>query len=255
LLRPLLANLDPVLRQARAARGVLLALDFDGTLAPIVSSPEDAGLPPATAQRLSALSSREGFDLAVLSGRALSDLRLRVGLPCTLAGNHGLEIEGPDVSFVHPEAVARRALLDRACAELDAALARIEGAWVERKGLSATVHYRNVVPERHACVRVAVKDVMSRHDGSLVVLPARRAWEIRPSIEWDKGDALQFLLSHRGGESPLVICAGDDQGDEPLFEAVPDAVSIRVGDGAVTSARYSVATPAELAVFFGALAR
>jgi trehalose-6-phosphatase len=52
-----------------------------------------------------------------------------------------------------------------------------------------------------------------------------------------------------------VICAGDDDGDEPMFDAVPDAVSIRVGADAGTSSRYSVSSPAELAVFLGVLAR
>jgi trehalose 6-phosphate phosphatase len=143
--------------------------------------------------------------------------------------------------------------LDRACSDLDAALARIPGAFVERKGLSATVHYREVDPERHACVRVAVANTIRPYSDSLDVLPARRAWEVRPRLKWDKGDALRFLLSHAGVPPPLVICAGDDDGDEPMFEAVPDAVSIRVGDGAGTAARYSVSGPAELAVFLGSL--
>jgi trehalose-phosphatase len=94
---------------------------------------------------------------------------------------------------------------------------------------------------------------MRPYAGIFDILPALKAWELRPRIDWDKGSALRFILDHRGEPPPLVICAGDDDGDEPMFQAVPDAVSIRVGEDAASSARYSVSTPAELAVFLGLL--
>jgi trehalose 6-phosphate phosphatase len=254
LSRPLLSNLDSILPRVREAERVLLALDFDGTLSPIADRPEDAVVPHATAHRLAVLSQREDFSLVVLSGRSLPDLRIRLPVDCTFAGNHGLEIEGPGVSFVHPDAASLRPLLQEACARIQDVVARIEGAWVENKGLSATVHYRQVAPDRRSCVRVALENAMPPFAGSFDVLPARKAWEIRPRVEWDKGAALRFLLSHGEGPAPLVVCAGDDSGDEPMFDAVAGCISIRVGGEAATSARFFAASPAELTVFLGLLA-
>ena len=253
--QPLLADLDPVLRRVRAAERLLLALDFDGTLSPIAARPEDAVLPEAIAGRLAAAAGREDIFIAVLSGRAVADLRRRIGISCILAGNHGLEIEGPGFSYVHPGAASRVPELLRACADLEAALAGVAGVLVECKGLSATVHFRNVESCLHGRVRASVEQVIRQYAGSFDVAAARKAWEIRPRVEWHKGDALRHIVAHAGPGAPLVICAGDDAGDEPMFEAVPDAISIHVGSGAGTSARYSVASPAELAVFLGQLTR
>ena len=218
-----------MLPRIRAAERVLLALDFDGTLSPIADRPEDAVVPHATAHRLAVLGQRKGFSLLVVSGRSLSDLRSRLPMACPCAGNHGLEIEGFGLSFLHPEAERRRPELERAATAVEAALDGIDGALVERKGLSATVHYRRVAPCLHQSVRNAIAGAMRPYSDSFDVLPALKAWEVRPRVDWHKGTALRFILDHLGEPAPLVICAGDDDGDEPMFEAVPDAASIRVG--------------------------
>jgi len=231
---------------------VFLALDFDGTLAPICPRPDDAAIPKATVARLQKLAAAENT-VALLSGRSIADLKRRAGLDCIFAGNHGLEIQGPGISFVHPDAVARRPVLHCACADLDTAVSAIEGAFVERKGLSATVHFRGVAPASRQRLRAAVDRSMRPYAGSLDVLPARMAWEIRPRVDWNKGTALQFLLGHTSAPRPLVICAGDDVGDEPMFEALPDAISIRVGNASGTAAQYAADGPPELAEFLARL--
>lgn len=256
--RPLLRSLDAILSRVHEAPRVFLALDFDGTLAPICLRPEDAVLPNSTALLLRRLVGRPILapfttTLALLSGRSIADLKQRCGVDCIYGGNHGLEIEGPGISFVHPEAVVRRPVLHAACAEVDAAIGGIEGAFVERKGLSATVHYRRVAAASRPRVRLAVERAMRPYAGCLDVLPARMAWEIRPHVPWCKGAALQFLLGHTTGVPPLVICAGDDFADETMFDAIPGTISIRVGNASGTAAQYLADDPATLAEFLARL--
>src|SRR5450432_2088117 len=106
-----------------------LFLDFDGTLAPIVNDPGDACLGPDVRRILEALAARDDTLVAVISGRALADLRPRVGIANAIyAGNHGLEISGPEIGgkpvcFVEPCALARREPLRQICDNLTAALA------------------------------------------------------------------------------------------------------------------------------------
>jgi trehalose 6-phosphate phosphatase len=251
--RAILDNLDPVLDRVRTAPRLLLALDFDGTLAPIAANPEAAALPGATAVLLERIAACKNITLAIVSGRSIADLKRRVRLDCIYVGNHGLEIEGRGLSFLHTGAVARRPVLDSACVDLDAAVAEAAGAFVERKELSATVHFRQVAEHLHERVRNAVFDAMRPYADCLDVSPARKAWEVRPRVAWHKGTALEFLLKRCGADPPLVISAGDDVTDEHMFRADADGVSIQVGSGIETAARYGAAGPAKLAAFLAHL--
>ena len=87
-------------------------LDFDGTLTPIVDFPNQAVMLPETRVTLKRLSEISTFSVTIVSGRALNDIRERVGMAnLTYAGNHGLEIWGEDLHFVQPEAVQRIKIL------------------------------------------------------------------------------------------------------------------------------------------------
>ena len=125
-----------------------LFLDFDGTLAPIVDDPAVAAMPDATRDALRRCAARGDTDVAIVSGRALEDVRARVDLETVAyAGNHGLEIRGPEFDdFLHADV---RHFEDRV-RELGATLERIRapGASVEVKGASLTYHYRGVPGER-----------------------------------------------------------------------------------------------------------
>src|SRR5471030_1282040 len=145
--------LAEIRERMREAVALSLFLDFDGTLAPIVNDPGDARLAPGVRKRLEALAARNDTLVAIVSGRALADLRPRVGIASAIyAGNHGLEISGPEisgpelgkpVSFVEPYALARLETLRRICDNLTAALAHIPRARVEHKLLTTRVHNRH----------------------------------------------------------------------------------------------------------------
>ena len=113
--------------QIRDARHILLLTDFDGTLTPIVERPELANLTENTRLVLEALARRYEFRVGVISGRALADLKDKVGIPGIIyAGNHGLEIEGPEITFVNPVAEEIKPINDvRSSAEYRRSLSSI----------------------------------------------------------------------------------------------------------------------------------
>lgn len=202
---------------------MLVALDFDGTLSPIVPRPGDAALLAGVEGPLRRLAEREDTVVAVVSGRGLGDVRARVRLDGVYyAGNHGFEIEGPGLDRVHEAARAARPALEAAARALAGALAEEEGAEVEDKTWTLTIHYRRAEREgAEARVRSAV-DRHGRRDG-LRVTEGKKVFEIRPDVEWDKGAATRFLLDvlAGGGELPAIFI-GDDRTDEDAFAVVRD---------------------------------
>ena len=106
---PLFDNLAEVGRRVDAAPSVDLFLDFDGTLAPLMDRPEHVQLAPEVRQALLRLQALPDVVVAVVSGRALADVQERVGIPgIYCAGNHGLEIHGPDCAFLETSAIEQR---------------------------------------------------------------------------------------------------------------------------------------------------
>ena len=163
----LLNTWPAVARRLRNAGRALLLFDYDGTLTPIAARPELARLAPAVRHSLARLASggvSGKFIVGLVSGRSLADLRELLAAPdqpelpgLLLAGNHGFEISGPGMEFVHPEAAALRPALDDAFGRLQAATAATPGAMVEHKGLSLTAHYRGVAPELAGALEQAVE--------------------------------------------------------------------------------------------------
>lgn len=214
-------------------RRLVILLDYDGTLSPIAPRPEEALLPPATREVLRALGKR--WRTAIISGRSLADVRDLVGLEdLVYAGNHGLEIDGPAGSGIRrnlaedfvPEVAA-------AAAELQSALADIEGTLVEDKRYSLSVHYRLVAPAQVAAVESAVDDAISRHP-RLCKRLGKKVFELRPDLDWDKGRAVRWLLEvvdHQGA-GVLPVYVGDDVTDEDAFVALAG-----LGEGVLVSER------------------
>lgn len=250
-----------VLHAARAEAGsLLLGLDFDGTLAPIVPRPEDAALLPATRAALDMLAARGDTHIALVSGRSLEDLRRRVVLERVYyAGNHGLEIEGPDVHRVHDEADAARGALSRLARELERALAPVSGAIVEDKGLTLSVHFR-LVDDPAEMQRVAdiVRECAHGHSG-IRLTEGKKVVEIRPDVDWNKGRAFRFLrgtLEDRFGRGPAIFI-GDDRTDEDAFRELGETdCSIVVGDPPQheSVAQASLHSPEQVAEFLRLLA-
>jgi trehalose 6-phosphate phosphatase len=220
---------------ARQRAGLmLLGLDFDGTLAPIVPRPDDAALPPNIRPVLERLARRVDTRVALVSGRSLTDLRRRVDLPeLFYAGNHGLEIDGPGVQRVHPEAQAAIGRLAEVAALLQRLVGGTPGVIVEDKSLTLSVHYRMVDDEAAGRRIAAAVEKACAPVGGLRLTHGKKVVEIRPDVDWDKGRALEFLrftITRDVPNAPTVFI-GDDRTDEDAFRVVgDDGFAIYVGN-------------------------
>ena len=226
-MRHILSVWEDVAGKLKAADHILFLSDFDGTLAPLAERPEDVRFPQRIRHHLAALVKAPCYTVGVISGRALAEVQPIVNLAgIYYAGNHGLEIEGPGLSFVHPEAQKLVPALGETNRKLHDALKNIEGVFIENKSLSLSVHYRRVGEEEVERVKELVHRVLEvPHFGSIVKLTeGKKIYEVRPAVEWNKGNAVEVVLDYciisKGSKRILPIFLGDDTTDEDGFRAV-----------------------------------
>lgn len=235
-------------------RRILFLLDFDGTLCELKSRPNLARLTPERRRVLARL--RDGsWRVAVLSGRALPDLRRRVAVRGFFyGGNFGIEMRGEGWRFLHPRVSAFRGALAVVHRRLLACFRDIPGVIVERKGWGAALHYRNVPADRLPEFRSRLARFRRSGGGAgLEWLRTERAWEIVPDIAWGKGPA-GLLLWRRLGR-PYLIAIGDNSSDEQMFRAVRGrGLSVRVGRSRRSRAAYWLEDVAEVYRFLEHLA-
>ena len=244
--------------QSLDGRKLMVLLDYDGTLSPIAPRPEDALLPEETRQVLQELGER--WLTAVISGRSLEDVRQLVGLDkLVYAGNHGLEIEGPEGSNIDRslgESFAGD--VEEASAELEDALDGVDGSLVENKRYSLSVHYRLVEPRLVPKVESAVNKAITRHP-RLRKRHGKKVFELRPDLDWDKGKAVSWLLEvvQGRGTGALPVYVGDDVTDEDAFRALQGVgIGVLVSDEIrETSASHRLQDTDEACRFLAQLAR
>ncbi len=250
-------------RAGRARTGhMLLALDYDGTLAPIVPVPAEAQLLPAARAALSQLLQRADTTVAVVSGRGLDDVRARVAFDqIHYAGNHGLEIDGPGVHRMHAEAEAASDTI-RACVDLlRDEFEYDDGVLVEDKRVTLSVHFRQVTdPALEHAIRARVEKRCSRLPG-LRLTEGKKVVEVRPDVDWHKGRATRFLmdtlLTGSMSQAPVVYI-GDDRTDEDAFRALDgqgEGVLVTDDSGASSHASAWVRSPEEVAILIAHLAQ
>ena len=226
----------PVLAQF-AASNVLVAFDFDGTLAPIVPTPAAAGMRPETRRLLAAVARR--YPCVVLSGRPLDDLtpRLRRIPVWQMVGDHGFEFPG-DLRGLSPH-------VREWAAHLRERLPATRGLVIEEKRHSLTIHYRRV--RNKPGVLAAVADAIRGLRNARVVGGAQ-AINVIPSGGPDKGTALQQARRVFACDSAIYV--GDDETDEDAFRSAEPAhlLSIRVGTTGPSAAQYRLRSQAEVDV-------
>lgn len=224
-----------------------LFFDFDGTLAPIAPRPEQVWLPQFTRGWLEELAARPSLRVAIISGRELEDLRSRVAVRgAVYAGNHGLEIEADAWRWVHPGAASKRQALRHLCEQIAAQLRGLDGAQVEYKGLTATVHYRRVRAVDQPTVCRRVRSAVAAAGQEFVLRPGRCSLEIRPDVAWNKGHAVRLLAARLGIPEQLVFYFGDDDTDEDAFAALPQGITVLVGERSASCARYGLRDPCDV---------
>ena len=243
---------NPIPAARLAGRPLLLMLDVDGTLAPIAQRPSLARVPDGTRRVIASLATQPGVSVALVSGRAARDAQDVVGVANVWTiGNHGAEVMDPSGHTTVDPAVARYAdSMKRVVGALEPALASLDGAVLENKQWTVTVHYRLVDEAIVPRLRAIVGDVAVRND--LLVREGKKTLEIRPPVDVDKGTAIRQLAEQLGGfnADASLLFAGDDATDEDAFRLLraelPHAVTIHVGDHANTAAEFSLPTAEQL---------
>ncbi|HLR56862.1 MAG TPA: trehalose-phosphatase [Beutenbergiaceae bacterium] len=252
-------RLDPyvvvALEKLAARESALIALDFDGCLAPLVDDPAEARPLPEAAAALEELSTAPDLDLALISGRPAADLIHLATPPANtwIIGSHGAEIGRVDgEGEFHQEDFA----LDPAEVELleavTAQLTEIAGAhadvWVEHKPAAAVLHTRQAQPEVGAAARAAALTGPGALDG-VHPIEGNEVVEIAV-VAATKGKALTKLradVEGRRGAPVTVLYAGDDVTDETALATLKFSdVGIKVGH-ATTVARFWVTDPPAMA--------
>ena len=247
-------HLDEIIDQLTRGTPVVL-LDFDGTLAPIVDRPGEAAIPDATRRVVERLAAR--LPVAVISGRDLEDVRGRVALEeIAYSGSHGFEIQLPeDTAASVDKGTAHLELLDEAERQLRDRLGDLEGVEIERKRYGIAVHYRRASRQDADRTERLVDAILDRV-GGLAKTHGKKVFDLRPDLDWDKGDAVEWLLDRLPVDDPTAVYLGDDVTDEDAFEVLRDrGVGIVVGERAGESAaRYRLEDAHEVRAFLAGLA-
>jgi trehalose-phosphatase len=249
-----------ILEQIQKASHVLFLADFDGTLTPIAERPELADLSEGMRNLLRALTRQGHLTVGIISGRALTDLKEKVEVEGIIyAGNHGFEIEGPGLNFVNPIVEEVKPLFRIIRQILVLTLGSIKGVFVEDKGITLSVHYRQVADDRTEDVKRLVHRAVNgqKSSGLFKVTAGKKVYEVRPSVDWDKGKAIRLLMKKygRGGRNSglLPIYLGDDLTDEDGFQMIEkygNGITVHVGDSKTKSkARYYLKSPNEVQNF------
>jgi trehalose-phosphatase len=234
----LLNHLDDVSR----VPVLLVATDYDGTLAPLVSEPSLAEAHRESVVALKVLAALPQTHVAVISGRALADLsgRLRGIDSAHFVGSHGSEFDHGCAALIPVESIALR---DKLYASAQQISATYPGTLVESKPAGLAFHYRNADETSAAA---AVSELLTSVEGlsGCYVRHGKKVVELSV-VETNKGRALQSLRQRVGATAVLFM--GDDITDEDAFATLagPDA-GIKVGDGP-TVAKYRVQTALDVA--------
>jgi trehalose-phosphatase len=242
-------DLQSRIDEACQAAVLLVATDYDGTLAPLVSDPAAAAAHRESIVALKSLAGMAQTHVAVISGRSLADLAQH--LPdldgAHLVGSHGSEFEAGFAKPIPPESAKLLAKLQE---QVERIAARSPGTMFEKKPAGVAFHYRNADPQQAAN---AVDELLAALDGQpgLGVRHGKKVVELTV-VQTDKGRALQSLRQRVGATVTMFV--GDDVTDEDAFTTLtgPD-VGIKVGDGP-TAAKYRLHATIDVARLLAGMA-
>lgn len=232
-------------------RTVLLLLDFDGTLADIAPTPEQARLRPRVLILLRELARLPRLRVGFVSGRALGDLKKKVPLrKAVFVGSHGLELQtaAGRESAVSP---AMRKTIARAKRRVRRCLGREPGAHLEYKPFSVGVHYRQATPAQTRIIRGKMFELGDEFSPKMLVQSGKKTLELLPALPVSKGTGVKRLLRDSGFKGSYPLYLGDDVTDETVFRTLgKKGLTIFVGPARNRSAaRYQLASPREVEQF------
>ncbi|CAN1751245.1 Probable trehalose-phosphate phosphatase 4 [Linum perenne] len=258
----------------KAAKGkkIIVFLDYDGTLSPIVDDPNSAFM--SEEMRTAVREVAKCFPTAIISGRSIDKVKEFVQLTNVYyAGSHGMDIMAPprpvkssDGHYPPGTGVlfqpAKRFLpaIQKILKELEEVTGKVKGARVEDNRFCVSVHFRQVKDEDYPSLEEKVKSVLENY-ADFHLGWGKKVMEIRPTIEWDKGHAVEYFLETLGlsNSDVIPVYIGDDRTDEDAFKVIQ-----RRGTGypiivtscpKETKASHSLVDPSEVLTFLLRLAR
>lgn len=214
-----------------------IMLDVDGTLAPIVATPELARVPDDTRKTVARLMRCRDTTVVLVSGRAAADAwRVADVRGVWVIGNHGFEIREPTGRIISEERVQGfDEAIGRAADALYQAFQGVRGVIVENKRWTLSVHYR--VADERDVPEIVRRTTEIAHEIGLRVFDGKKIVELRPPVDVNKGTACIAFTERLGVTRTRgsVLYAGDDRTDEDAFRelraALPDTVTVRVAAG------------------------
>ncbi|KAJ6791706.1 putative trehalose-phosphate phosphatase 6 [Iris pallida] len=256
---------DEIVR-AWKGKQIVMFMDYDGTLSPIVDEPDKAYMSEAMRAAVKGVASY--FPTAIVSGRCRDKVYNFVQLAeLYYAGSHGMDIKGPTNAWKQHKAINKTKakansvlfqpaseflpMIDEVYKALIEKTKAIEGSKVENNKFCVSVHFRRVEEKKWSALAEQVRSVMKDFP-KLRLTQGRKVLEVRPTIKWDKGKALEFLLESLGFANCndiLPVYIGDDRTDEDAFKVLRErgqGLGILVSEyPKETNASYSLREPKE----------
>ena len=248
------ATLTEALGRLRTAASLAILLDYDGTLVPIMNTPEQAAPDPELLTLIDALGRRPGTVVQMVSGRSRETLEAWFGgLPIGLWAEHGIWFRPPGARTWESAVDVSGAWMPAVRATMERFTLLTPGSRVEEKVSSIAWHYRQVGREFGRLQARELRIALSRElrDVPIDIIEGKRVLEVRPRGA-SKAAVVQRLLSHETPPS-VILALGDDRTDEEMFTALPPTgISVHVG-AAVSLAMHRVRDPAATRAFLSAL--
>ncbi|KAJ8430413.1 hypothetical protein Cgig2_025840 [Carnegiea gigantea] len=237
---------DKIIKAAKGKQ-IVMFLDYDGTLSPIVQDPDRAFM--SNEMRAAVKAAAKYFPTAIVTGRCKAKKNNNMNVydfvkleELYYAGSHGMDIEGPanrkdNKSIVFQPASEFLVMIDKVTKDLAEKIKAIPGARVENNKFCVSVHFRCVDEKKWGELAELVKEVLDNYQ-KLKMTHGRKVLEIKPFIEWNKGKALEFLLDALD-EDAFKVLQKRKQGFGILVSKFPKE----------TSAAYTLQEPSEVMCF------
>ncbi|MET0724864.1 MAG: bifunctional alpha,alpha-trehalose-phosphate synthase (UDP-forming)/trehalose-phosphatase [Leifsonia sp.] len=245
--------LEAAIMRLAGTERLLVALDFDGTLAPLVDRPEDARATDRSRAAIERLAIADDTRVAIVSGRALESLGEVASPPdgTLLSGSHGVELQLDPAGVTIDLRDSEMTKLERLSSIVEEVAAGADGAWIERKPAGLALHTRRLNTTAGTALQHSARDKVEAELLGITVRTGKAVLEfaVRSS---DKGESLARLRQHVGATATIYI--GDDVTDEDAFAALDgDDVGVKVGQGK-SIATYRVRSPEDVAELLERLA-
>lgn len=239
-------NISPGIKRRKH---LLLLSDFDGTLTKIVKHPKLVKVDKKTKSYLRLLSRSKDVSLGVVSGRPLKNIKNLIRIERIFyVGNHGFELEylntkGKTEIFIHPEVKRALPLLKKITKDLERELKGIKGLLIENKIFTLSLHYRMVKSKDVKKLKRQIINIIKPYKDcqKIKVTYGKKVIEIRPPINWNKGNAVLKIKDLLKKKDIVTIYLGDDRTDEDVFKILrKDDLSIYVGTKRKSYAAYRI---------------